>query len=43
MDKKKYSLQINNSNAVINFSLDIGNFQFELKIKKNNVEDSLNY
>ena len=34
MDKKKYLLQINNSNAIIIFNLDIGNFQFELQIKK---------
>ena len=43
MDKKKYLLKINYSNAIIIFNLDIGNFQFELPIKKNNIEDSINY
>lgn len=42
MEKKKYSLEIKDSSVLLLFNLDVGNFAFELFIKKSNIEDSLN-
>ena len=42
MEKKKYSIDIKDSSAFLNFNLDVGNFSLELFIKKSNINDSLN-
>ena len=43
MEKKKYSIETRTSSVFLIFNLDLGNINFELFAKKNNIDDTLNY